>query len=898
MSLSVGGPAVTISEQVVSVEPSGIVIGSSTHSFSLLEGPSVAIVAFPSQTLTVAQIPDFQGVAVAGSLTFVAGGPAVTANGQGISYNPSVGLVVGGSNTIAFSAHLGAAGPTHGTGAVFSIGGSEYTALALPSQIGVVVIGINHPESMIKPWNPITLPMLAVSGNVYSGDASGNYHIATANVPTSSGVLTIPIGSAITTSGMVFSLGPSASFVVIDSITHPIAPSTGIPFPPSVIAPGPPVLTIGSKTFTANSASQYSIAPGKILTAGGQIIASGEIISLASSASYLVINGATHILTPLEPTITPPPILNIGGSVYPGNGHGSYLINSQTLILGGMVTIAGGTTLSLASSGQFIAINGGPDSTSATPVLTINGAAYTADQQGKYVITSHTLSADSAITLANGDVISLSPSRANLVVNGVTTPLTPPSLVTTQLALLTVGAQIYAASVGPEGATSYVIGSQTLIPGEVITVSSTTIILLPSGTPLAVVNGVTQTLAPAFATSNGDGADSTTSYLVGGQILTLGGVLAVSGTTIELLHSAAPLVVVNGVTETLAPALVTSRGGSATSYIIGGQTLIPGAVITVSGMTVSLPPVGTPLAVVDGVTEALATPFATPIGGSATAYIIGGQTLTLGGVITVSSMTISLLPSGIPLAVTNGVTETLATPFATPIGGSATAYIIGGQTLTLGGVITVSRTTISLLPSGIPLAVINGVTETLATPFATPIGGSATAYIISGQTLTPGGVITVSGTTVSLLPSETPLVVVNGVTETLVPSSPTSSGDAQPFTAGGVIVISGITLTPLPSETPSAVTVAVVDGITLTPLTPIATATSSASAIASAGGIGSWIEIGMSPRTSAASPAGSRTWTGGVVQQTTNAAGRVGERCWLWLAGAVALVVGICGVDL
>jgi len=626
----------------------------------------------------------------------------------------------------------------------------------------------------------------------------------------------------------------------------PIAPSTVIPFPPIDVEHGPPVLTIGSQSFTANSASQYSIAPGQILTVGGQITASGAIVSLGPSASYLVINGATHILTPLEPTITPPPILNIGGSAYPGNGHGSYLINGQTLTLGGMVTIVGGRTLSLASSGQFIAINRGPDSTSATPVLTINQAAYTADQQGKYIVNSHTLSAGSAITLVNGDVISLSPLRGDLVVNGVTTPLTTPSVVTTQLALLTVGAQIYAASVGPKGATAYVINEQTLTPGGVIVVSSTTISLLHSGIPLAVVNGVTQTLAPAFATFNGGGADSATFYVVGGQTLTLGGVITVSGTTIKLLSSGTQLLVVNGVTQTLAPALVTSRGGSATSYIVGGQTLTPGGVITVSGKTISLPPTGTPLAVI------------------------------------------------------NGVTETLATPFATPIGGGPTAYIIGGQTLTPGGVITVSSTTISLLPGGIPLAVINGVTETLATPFATPIGGSATAYIIASQTVTPGGVITVSGTTMSLLPTETPLVVVNGVTETLVPPSATSSDGAQPSTPAGVIVISGITFTPLPTGTPLAV--AVVDGITLTPLPPIATATSSANA--SAGGLGSWILSGLSPWTSVTSPSGSPTgtsptWTGGVVQQTTNTAGRVvGERCWFWLAGAVALGVGVSGVVL
>jgi hypothetical protein len=149
--------------------------------------------------------------------------------------------------------------------------------------------------------------------------------------------------------------------------------------------------------------------------------------------------------------------------------------------------------------------------------------------------------------------------------------------------------------------------------------------------------------------------------------------------------SAAAYVVVNGATTVLAatgqPYLVI--GGTtypATSlpegaYIIDGQELLPGNVITVSGTTISLANLGTAL-VVNGVTQYLPGYAPLTIGsetitGNHGTYVIDGMTLVPGGApVTVHGSTISLLPGG-TVVVVNGKTTTLGDTMTTLVAASA-----------------------------------------------------------------------------------------------------------------------------------------------------------------------------------------------------------------------------------
>lgn len=117
---------------------------------------------------------------------------------------------------------------------------------------------------------------------------------------------------------------------------------------------------------------------------------------------------------------------------------------------------------------------------------------------------------------------------------------------------------------------------------------------------------------------------------------------------------------------------------------------------------------------------------------------------------------------------------------------SLNQYVIGSQTLTSGGTITASGAIISLSPNGAE-AVVGSITEALTShsliittsPLAITIGTQTVIanllgqYIFGSQTLTPGGVITASGSRVSLASDDSAVVV---GTSTAVLSGSVSSG--------------------------------------------------------------------------------------------------------------------------
>jgi hypothetical protein len=116
--------------------------------------------------------------------------------------------------------------------------------------------------------------------------------------------------------------------------------------------------------------------------------------------------------------------------------------------------------------------------------------------------------------------------------------------------------------------------------------------------------------------------------------------------------------------------------------------------------------------------------------------------------------------------------------------------------------------------------VVNGITSALANVAAAqitgaptltignnvfrPLPGAGTSYLIGSSTLTPGGVITVDGTTISLAAGAT-AVVINGQTSLVTPSNrpvitnaPLLTVGSNTFTAisGTTYIINGQTLTP------------------------------------------------------------------------------------------------------
>lgn len=324
-----------------------------------------------------------------------------------------------------------------------------------------------------------------------------------------------PGGSPVTVgAGTLVFLAPSATAIVVGSITSQLPQVLNPPTHPS--AQPPPILTVGSLTLTPNAATQFFIAPGQTLTPGGVVAVDGTVVSLAPSASFVVIGGSTQILPTANPGSDPVPTerpqIIVGGSTFiaqptrgvngipdtsndnPGNSNNlgpapTFVISGQTLAPGGSAITVSGTTLSLAPSGSVVLINGITSTLEnvaaaqiTPPPLTIGNEVFRPlpGTGSAYIIGSMLLTPGGSV-VTDHTTISLSPGGTALVINGQTSLIAsqPPPAITNP-PLLTIGPQAYTAVSG----TTFVISGQTLTPGGTITVDGTTIILAPGATEL------------------------------------------------------------------------------------------------------------------------------------------------------------------------------------------------------------------------------------------------------------------------------------------------------------------------------------------------------------------------------------------------------------------------------
>ncbi|KAK4539420.1 hypothetical protein LTR36_010941 [Oleoguttula mirabilis] len=601
------------------------------------------------------------------------------------------------------------------------------------------------------------------------------------------------------------------------------------------------------------------------------------------------------------------PVLTLAGSTITANPTPAFAVDGQTAVPGGSAITVGSDTISVLVNGKAVVVDGSTVSLasglSSSTVIDANGVTITANPEPAFLIASQTLQAGGPAITVDGTQLSLAPGATAVVIDGSTSQLKQQTAGAADVPLLTVGSE----TITGNAATQFDFGtSATLTPGGVVTVGGTTI-SLANGATEVVINGRTSTLdVSGSATSAAVNlplitlgsqtftANAATQFSFGpSATLTPGGVVTVSGTTVSLANGATE-VVINGRTSTLEisgsstpvpgaaaniPLITigsqTFTANAATQFSFGpSATLAPGGVVTVSGTTISLGS-GASQVVINGQTEDLSVPAITPaplvsVGGTVylpnagSTYDISGSLLTPGGVITISGSTISLA-SDASLIVVNGRTTTLsragsqtpnsnqatitAPPVVTvdgqaysPNGG--TSYIISGQTLTPGGVITISEPngaveTVSLNSAANELvSAMSGTTMTsliaavgamsTGAPILTIDGqlysavsydsGSGPTYVVNGQSLTRGGDITITGTdgveTVSLDSAGTALVEVsNGHTTTstipgaygvMPTAAPVLTVDGETFTAvgnGATYVIDGMTLTPGDTET-------------------------------------------------------------------------------------------------
>jgi hypothetical protein len=454
-TLQPGGPAIIVGGVTpVSLVPSttAIVVGgtltlqlpqvSDNSNQGLARPPPVLTIG--SSTLTPNAATQFF---IAPGQTLTPGGTA-TIDGTVVSLAPSaLFVVVGGSTQLLPTAAPRVAFVTTSPPQII-VGGTTITAL--PNQNGAGQPNSNNNQNNNQ-------------NNAGSGLGSGPTFVV--------GDQTLaPGGQAITVSGTTISLVTGGSSVVINGVTSAVAN------PPAMFVP---TIAIGNNIFTpvSGSGSTFVIADQTLVPGGQAITVSGTVISLAPSASFVVVNGVTSTLTNVAAAqITTAPSLVIGNDVFrplPGSGI-SYLVGSSILTPGGVITIAG-TTISLAIGATAIVINGQtslltpatqPVITNA-PLLTVGSTTFTAISGTTYVIGGQTLTPGGTITV-DGTTISLAPGATQLVYGSsgrsTTTALFPATTTRSQGATDAATASARASgSNGQAAATSQRTGSASIL---------------------------------------------------------------------------------------------------------------------------------------------------------------------------------------------------------------------------------------------------------------------------------------------------------------------------------------------------------------------------------------------------------------------------------------------------
>ncbi|KAF6221593.1 hypothetical protein HO133_001559 [Letharia lupina] len=293
--LSPGGSPVTTKKIVYSLAPSATALVSNGQTISL---PTFA-----------AAEPDTIKQAIAPALTFA--GSTYTADSSSI-------IVVAGQSIVP--------------------GAPAITVSSTPISLahGALVAVVGGTTQSLYHAVPTAYPEIKFAGETYTANADSVIYIQ--------GQTLIPGSPAISIASTPISLAPGASVAVIAGQTQ------------SLSAAGPTAgsaITFAGSTYTANAASAFVIE-GQTLFSGSVITVSSTPISLATGGSFAVVAGLTQPLA-VAPAPTGPPIFTFHGSTYTAGTGSDFLIGSQTLTEGGVVTVAG-TPISYASNGRDVVV--------------------------------------------------------------------------------------------------------------------------------------------------------------------------------------------------------------------------------------------------------------------------------------------------------------------------------------------------------------------------------------------------------------------------------------------------------------------------------------------------------------------------------------------------------------
>lgn len=180
--------------------------------------------------------------------------------------------------------------------------------------------------------------MLTFDGSTCTADASSGFVI---------GGQTLTPGGSIEISSIPISYPAGAAAVVIGTKTLPLYFGT-------ITSGVRPIITFGGSTYTADACSDFTI-DRQTLTPGGNIDVSGTPITYPSAGTAVMIGTSTEPFSFATVTGADPPVITFDRSTYTADTSSDFIIDSQTLAPGGVITI-GGTPISYAAAGKDVVI--------------------------------------------------------------------------------------------------------------------------------------------------------------------------------------------------------------------------------------------------------------------------------------------------------------------------------------------------------------------------------------------------------------------------------------------------------------------------------------------------------------------------------------------------------------
>ena len=699
----------------------------------------------------------------------------------------------------------GSQGSEHPAGAVKGNTGTSVGAVAPPdsSQNGNTGSGGSESPPAVKgntgmPIESIALPESSQNGNTGTTMGSVVPPDSSQNGNTGSEAQGSPPASVKGNTGTISgSLAPPDSLQNGNTGSEGSGHPAGAPEGSTMMTGGPAVPFDSSKNGNSGSSPLSSPAyliQGHTLIPGGPAVSlSGTQVALLSVPNTAVIGGSSAPVQ--EVTRTGAPLLQVGAEAIKPNSNGDYVVNSQTITPGGPAVAVSGTPVSLIQVTPSAVIGGRsqplplPEATPA-PVLTLASQTYT-PSGGTVRIGSQTLVAGGHAVTISGTPVSLALPSSVAAIGGQS--FTLPAQITTQVAVLTVNSQTYT----PNSAQVYTIAGQKLIPGgSPIKVTGTPVSLDTAGS-VAVIGTSSEIITSSLVvkpievaghkiTPTGVG-----SYIVGGQTILPGAApITISGTPISIASHGLEAVIGSS-TETLRPAPLTFEGQTLTPdnhgvYVVEGKTLIPGgSPIIVHGTSISLES-GDARAVIGSSTQTLRRDTTTE--GLLT---IDHQTVTAdsSGAFTVDGQTLS--PNKPAITISGTPLSLISHGLAAVIGGSSTQYL--------------NRGTVTTQPRN-PVVTLAGHTYT---------ANSQGVYVINGQSITVGQsqlvTLTIPPSGLTTLPSSNPIIkgssngipILSIAAETITPGpsgftiptgTGTAAGEATVLPGGPQITVSGTKL--------------------------------------------------------------------------------------------------------